>query len=137
MDVNVGPFLECCKTCKKFLYLHEPELIFPRPINIIDCSFIMSTTDIPMAESDSIWLYNPNFAVSIAFTLIYLIPTTIQFYQSILKYRAYYFSVVLVGAVLEVAGYAVRAAACKQQMSIVGDVLFSVPHVSIIDRHIF
>ena len=43
----------------------------------------------------------------------------IQFWQTILKYKAYYFSVVLVGACLEVGGYAARAVSVKHQSQIV------------------
>ncbi|CZR62608.1 related to Rtm1p [Phialocephala subalpina] len=69
-------------------------------------------------NSDSIWLYNPNFALSIVFALLYLIPTTIQFWQTFFKYKSWYFVVVFVGACLEVAGYVVRAVSVKNLSSI-------------------
>jgi hypothetical protein len=83
----------------------------------------MSSIDVsvPVTEPDSIWLYNPNFPLSIVFAFVYLIPTAILSYQTIFKYRANFFIVVLVGAVLEVAGYTVRAVACKHLDQIVGD----------------
>lgn len=79
----------------------------------------MANSDVPTTEPESIWLYNPNLALSIVFSIIYLFPTVIQAYQSIYKHRSCYFTTVLFGAILEVAGYAVRAASCTQQWSIV------------------
>jgi hypothetical protein len=69
--------------------------------------------------STSIFLYNPTFALSIVFAVLYLIPLSIQSWQTILKYKAWYFVVVVIGAVLEVAGYIVRGVAIKNISSIV------------------
>ena len=70
-------------------------------------------------QSSSIFLYNPTFALAIVFAVLYLIPLSIQFWQTILKYKAWYFVVVVTGAVLEVSGYVVRAVATKNLSSIV------------------
>ncbi|KAE8441896.1 hypothetical protein EG329_004202 [Mollisiaceae sp. DMI_Dod_QoI] len=70
------------------------------------------------SDSDSIWLYNPNFPLSIVFAVLYLIPTVIQFWQTCIKYKSWYFVVVFVGACLEVAGYVVRAVSIKNLDSI-------------------
>lgn len=80
-------------------------------------------------NSDSIWLYSPNFALTIVFALLYLIPTTIQFWQTFLKYKSWYFVAVFVGACLEVAGYIVRAVSVKNLSSIVRPP--SPPHIQI------
>ncbi|KAF4629230.1 hypothetical protein G7Y89_g8919 [Cudoniella acicularis] len=72
------------------------------------------TTD----ETNSIWVYNPNFALAIIFAVLYLIPMVVQGYQTVVKYKASYFVVVLVGAALEVAGYAARAVSIKQPASV-------------------
>jgi hypothetical protein len=73
-----------------------------------------------MANSDdSIWLYDANFPLAIVGAIIYSIPTVIQFYQTVIQYKAYYFLVVLVGACLEVGGYAARAVSIKQKTEIV------------------
>ncbi|KAH6673652.1 RTA1 like protein-domain-containing protein [Halenospora varia] len=65
-------------------------------------------------KKDSIWLYNPNFPLAIVFAILYSFPMVIQFVQTILRYKSYYFSVVFVGAAFEVAGYIVRAVSIKQ-----------------------
>jgi hypothetical protein len=74
-----------------------------------------------MTKSDpnSIWLYNPTFALAIVFAILYAIPMTIQFLQTVIIYKSYYFIVVLVGVCLEVGGYAARAASIKQPDKIV------------------
>lgn len=68
---------------------------------------------------DSIWLYNPNFSLAILAAILYAILMAIQFWQTVLKHKAYYFIVVLVGACLEVGGYAARAVSIKHQNQIV------------------
>lgn len=74
-----------------------------------------------MTKSDpnSIWLYDPTFALAIVFAILYSIPMAIQFLQTITLYKSYYFIVVLVGVCLEVGGYAARAASIKQLDDIV------------------
>lgn len=68
---------------------------------------------------DSIWLYDPNLPLAIVATVLYAIPLLIQFWQSVFKYKSYYFIVVFLGALLEVGGYAVRTASIKDESSIV------------------
>ncbi|KAH9209770.1 RTA1 like protein-domain-containing protein [Leptodontidium sp. 2 PMI_412] len=70
------------------------------------------------SNPDSIWLYNPSLALSIVFTVVYTVPLVWQSYLTIFKYRAYYFSVVIVGAAFEVGGYVSRAVSIKKQESI-------------------
>jgi hypothetical protein len=77
-------------------------------------SFVMAASD-----SSSIWLYNPNFPLAIVCAILYAIPTTIQFLQTIIMYKSYYFIVVLLGACLEVGGYIARAVSIKQPDTIV------------------
>ncbi|KAH9212355.1 RTA1 like protein-domain-containing protein [Leptodontidium sp. 2 PMI_412] len=67
---------------------------------------------------DSIWLYDPNLPLAIVATVLYAIPMFIQFWQSVFKYKSYYFIVVFLGALLEVGGYAVRTASIKDESSI-------------------
>lgn len=71
------------------------------------------------SNPDSIWLYNPSLALSIVFAVVYTVPLVWQSYLTIFKYRAYYFSVVIVGAAFEVGGYMSRAVSIKKQESIV------------------
>ncbi|KAH6716695.1 RTA1 like protein-domain-containing protein [Leptodontidium sp. MPI-SDFR-AT-0119] len=70
------------------------------------------------SNPDSIWLYNPSLALSIVFAVVYTVPLVWQSYLTIFKYRAYYFSVVIVGAAFEVGGYVSRAVSIKKQESI-------------------
>lgn len=74
-----------------------------------------------MAKSNpnSIWLYNPKFALAVVFAALYAIPMAIQFLQTVILYKSYYFVVVLIGVCLEVSGYAARAASIKQPDEIV------------------
>lgn len=67
----------------------------------------------------SIWLYNPNFPLAVVASVLYAIPMAILFYQTIFKYKSYYFIVVFFGALLEVAGYAIRAVSIKNYDTIV------------------
>lgn len=68
---------------------------------------------------DHIWLYNPSFPLAIVAAVLYFIPAVIQFYQTIIKYKSYYFIAVFIGALLEVVGYAVRAVSIKNPTQIV------------------
>lgn len=62
---------------------------------------------------DSIWLYNPNFPLTLVGAGLYGIIMAVQFWQTVLKFKAKYFIVVLVGACMEVIGYAARAVSIK------------------------
>ncbi|KAF2491019.1 RTA1 like protein [Lophium mytilinum] len=66
------------------------------------------------ATNDSIWLYTPSTALAIVVATLYLIPTSLLFYQTILKYRSWFFLCVLIGSCLEVGGYIARAVSTKQ-----------------------
>jgi hypothetical protein len=79
------------------------------------------------SDPNSIWLYNPNFPLSIVFAILYSIPFTIQFIQTLFIYKSYYFIPVLFGACLEVGGYIVRAVSIKNQSSIVRRLPGSLP----------
>jgi hypothetical protein len=68
---------------------------------------------------DSIWLYDPNFPLAIVATVLYAITMVVQFWQTVFKYKSYYFIVVFFGALLEVGGYAARVASIKDYTSIV------------------
>ena len=68
---------------------------------------------------DHIWLYNPSFVLAILAAVFYFIPAVIQLYQTLIKYKSYYFIALFIGAILEVVGYAVRAVSIKNPTSIV------------------
>lgn len=72
-----------------------------------------------MAESDSIWMYPPSLALAILATVLYSVVFFTIFYQTIVKYRAWFFTTVVVGAAIEVVGYALRSYSAKQQTVLV------------------
>lgn len=68
---------------------------------------------------ESIWLYDASYSLAIVAAVLYAVPTITQFYQTVLRYRAWYFLPVLVGAILEVAGYIVRRISAERDDEIV------------------
>lgn len=72
-----------------------------------------------MAESDSIWMYNPSFALAILGTVAYGIIFIITSYQTLIKYRAWYFVVVPIGATVELVAYIFRTYSVKNQSALV------------------
>lgn len=72
-----------------------------------------------MSSSDSVFTYTPSFALALVATILYLIPTLILTWQTIFKYRSWFFLCVLLGAAIEVAGYTCRTVATKHVTSIV------------------
>lgn len=73
-----------------------------------------------MPPGESIYFYNPSLAASILFTILYFFPFLYHLYMTILapragKYNRFgYFIPILIGALLEVAGYATRSASVQQ-----------------------
>ena len=78
---------------------------------------------------NSIWLYNPNFPLSIVAACLYAIPMLWQLWQTVFKYKSYYFIVVFCGACLEVGGYIARAVSIKFQEEIVRHTLPNVHYM--------
>lgn len=72
-----------------------------------------------MASDDSIWTYTPSFALSIVVAIFYLIPTLVLAWQTLFKYRSWFFLCVLIGSMIEVGGYACRAVSTKRVNEIV------------------
>lgn len=74
--------------------------------------------------AESIYFYNPSLAASILFIILYTFPFIYHFYLSIIapytqNYpRAAYYIPVMIGAMIEVGAYGVRAASVKQPDSI-------------------
>ncbi|KAH6637176.1 RTA1 like protein-domain-containing protein [Chaetomium tenue] len=65
-------------------------------------------------EVVSIWPYNPSFPVTVLATALYGIILLAIFYLTIIKYRAWFFTTVVVGTAVEVLGYALRCYSIKQ-----------------------
>ncbi|KAK4097367.1 RTA1-domain-containing protein [Parathielavia hyrcaniae] len=64
-------------------------------------------------EPTSIWMYNPSFAVAVLATVLYGLVFLFISYLTLIKYRAWFFTCVVVGAAIEVAGYALRCYSIK------------------------
>ncbi|KAK3299541.1 RTA1 like protein-domain-containing protein [Chaetomium fimeti] len=65
-------------------------------------------------EQSSIWPYDPSFPVTILATVLYGLVFLAIFYLTVIKYRAWFFTAVVVGAAVEVLGYALRCYSIKQ-----------------------
>lgn len=72
-----------------------------------------------MTNPNSIYQYTPSTALAIVVAIIYLIPTLILGYQTLFKYRSWFFLCVWIGSAIEVAGYIVRAVSTKNVSDIV------------------
>ncbi|KAK7408992.1 hypothetical protein QQX98_008811 [Neonectria punicea] len=68
-----------------------------------------------MADTDDIWMYNPSLALAIIGTILYGIIFIVISYQTLVKYRAWYFTVVPIGAAVEVVAYILRSYSVKNQ----------------------
>ncbi|KAK5987911.1 Protein RTM1 [Cladobotryum mycophilum] len=68
-----------------------------------------------MADDQVVWMYDPSFPLAIVGTIVYGIIFLAIFYLTIIRYRAWYFTVVVVGAAIEVAAYILRAYSTKNQ----------------------
>ncbi|EAW16826.1 RTA1 domain-containing protein [Aspergillus fischeri NRRL 181] len=75
-------------------------------------------------KDDSIYFYNPSLGASILFTIIYIIPLIYQSYVTFIFLRkaqtprTNYFIPTVIGAALEVAGYAIRCASVQKPADI-------------------
>ncbi|KAF2740860.1 RTM1-like protein [Polyplosphaeria fusca] len=64
--------------------------------------------------NESIWTYNPSFALAVVVGIIYFVPAAVLTWQTFIKYRSWFFLCVLIGSVLEVGGYIARAVSTKR-----------------------
>ncbi|KAJ4160572.1 hypothetical protein NW754_003691 [Fusarium falciforme] len=71
-----------------------------------------------MADKESIWMYNPSFALAIIGTIVYGIIFLVISYLTLIKYRAWFFIVVVIGSAIEVAAYILRSYSAKNQSEI-------------------
>ncbi|KAH1488388.1 hypothetical protein LV164_002213 [Aspergillus fumigatus] len=75
-------------------------------------------------NDDTIYFYNPSLGASILFTILYIIPLIYQSYMTLVyprkahTPRTNYFIPMVIGAALEVAGYAVRCASVRKPADI-------------------
>ncbi|KAK0641058.1 RTA1 like protein-domain-containing protein [Cercophora newfieldiana] len=72
-----------------------------------------------MAEApDSIWMYTPSFPLAVLAAVLYGLVFAWIFYLTVIRYRAWYFLCVVIGAAIEVAGYALRCYSIKNPREI-------------------
>ncbi|KID78000.1 uncharacterized protein G6M90_00g037950 [Metarhizium brunneum] len=76
-----------------------------------------------MADDKDVWMYNPSFALAVIGTIVYGLIFTAITYLTFFRYRAWYFTVVVVGAAVEVAGYVLRAYSARNRTILVPFVL--------------
>jgi hypothetical protein len=74
-----------------------------------------------MADQVSIWMYDPSFPLAVVGTVVYGIIFLILAYQTLIKYRAWFFIVVVVGSAVEVAAYSLRIHSVQNQSEIVSN----------------
>jgi hypothetical protein len=75
-----------------------------------------NSTSVPaVEEDDSVWQYSPSFALSVLAMSIYAIIFIWLFFTTVFKYRAWFFTTVVVGAAVEAVGYALRSYSAKEQ----------------------
>lgn len=63
-------------------------------------------------------MYNPSFALAIIGTIVYSIIFLVISYLTLIKYRAWFFIVVVIGSAIEVAAYVLRSYSAKNQSEI-------------------
>ncbi|OCK85354.1 RTA1-domain-containing protein [Lepidopterella palustris CBS 459.81] len=69
-------------------------------------------------KSDSIWMYSCSTALAIVVAILYLFPTCVLFWQTVIKYRSWFFFCVVFGSALEVGGYIARAVSSRKVSSV-------------------
>ncbi|KAI9151850.1 RTM1 [Paramyrothecium foliicola] len=78
-----------------------------------------NTHVVNMAEEQVIvWMYNPSFPLAVVGCVVYGLIFLAISYTTIIKYRAWFFLVVVVGAAIEVAAYILRAYSVKNPYDI-------------------
>ncbi|KAK0739102.1 hypothetical protein B0T21DRAFT_409482 [Apiosordaria backusii] len=66
----------------------------------------------------SVWMYNPSLPPAILFLILYSLAWIYISYLTFYRYKTWYFTVIPLGALTEVAGYAVRIYSVKNQENI-------------------
>ncbi|KAF4464614.1 RTM1 [Fusarium albosuccineum] len=71
-----------------------------------------------MADQESIWMYSPSFALAVIGTIVYSLIFIVMSYLTLIKYRAWFFLVVVIGSAIEVGAYIIRTYSTKNQSEI-------------------
>lgn len=80
-----------------------------------------------MVADDSVWLYEPNVPLAIIGSVVYGVLFVAITYQTFIKYRSWWFTAVVVGSAVEVAGYILRAYSTKNQTELVRGIPVTAP----------
>ncbi|KAK4178415.1 RTA1 like protein-domain-containing protein [Triangularia setosa] len=70
-------------------------------------------------QKGSVWMYNPSLPPAVLFLVLYFFAWMYITYLTFYRYKTWYITVIPLGALLEVAGYAVRIYSVKNLRSIV------------------
>lgn len=76
-------------------------------------------------DEESVWMYEPNFPLAVVGCIAYGLLLIAITYFTWFRFRAWYFSVVVIGTLVEVAGYVCRAYSVKHQTVIVSYCTFN------------
>ncbi|KAF4334165.1 RTM1 [Fusarium beomiforme] len=76
-----------------------------------------------MTDQESIWMYDPSFPLAVVGAVVYGIIFLVITYLTLIKYRAWYFIVVVIGSAIEVAAYNLRIHSVQNQSEITPFVL--------------
>ncbi|KAF5645546.1 RTM1 [Fusarium sp. NRRL 52700] len=76
-----------------------------------------------MQDQESIWMYDPSFLLAVVGAVVYGIIFLAVAYLTLIKYRAWYFIVVVIGSAIEVAAYGLRIHSVQNQSQITPFVL--------------
>jgi uncharacterized membrane protein len=102
------------------LLLLSPDIYRPIKHLSVPASFISGLLTVTMAEEAiSVWMYEPSFPLAVIGCVVYGLILFAIGYFTLVKYRLWYFSVIVVGAAVEVVAYVTRAYSAKNQSEIV------------------
>jgi len=76
-------------------------------------------------EEEPVWQYPPSFALAVLALVIYSIIFLWIFFTTVIKYRAWFFTTVVIGTAIEVGGYAARSYSAKNQTNLVSNELWT------------
>jgi hypothetical protein len=78
-----------------------------------------ATTAVPGEDDSIIWQYPPSFALAVLALVLYSIIFLWIFFTTVIKYRAWFFTTIVIGTAIEVGGYVARVYSVKNQTNIV------------------
>ncbi|KND88182.1 hypothetical protein TOPH_07220 [Tolypocladium ophioglossoides CBS 100239] len=76
-----------------------------------------------MADAPDVWVYSPSFALAVLGSIVYGLLFLALAYLTFVRYRAWYFTVVFVGAAVEVAAYVLRTVSTQDRSDLLAYVM--------------